>query len=133
MSCRKYINFTYNRDFRYYFPNFTASEFRCGCKGKHCSGYPAKLDFDLVDGIQKIRDHFGKPVQVTSGLRCSKYNSSLPGSIKNSKHKTGAAADIYINGVDASEIVKYWQKLGLGYSYCGTSNMGKAAHVQIGW
>lgn len=133
MSCRKYVNFTYNRDLRFYFPNFTASEFRCGCKGKHCSTYPAKLDFDLLFGLQKVRDHFKKPVVITSGLRCKKYNASLPGSSKYSSHKTGKAADIYINGVEASEIVKYWQSLGLGYSYCGTPNMGKAAHVQIGW
>lgn len=133
MTCKRYVNFTYNRDFRYYFPNFTASEFRCGCKGKYCSGYPSKLDFDLVYGIQKVREHFGKPVIVSSGLRCKKYNDSLPGSSKNSAHKSGKAADIYINGVEAADIVSFWQSLGLGYSYCGTKNMGKAAHVQIGW
>lgn len=133
MSCRRYVNFSYNRDLMFYFPKFTASEFKCGCKGKNCKGFPAKLDFDLLYCLQKVRDHFGKPVIVTSGLRCTKYNASLAGSSKNSAHKKGLAADIYINGVDPNEIVKYWQTLKVGYSYCGTSNMGKAAHVQIGW
>ena len=133
MSCKQYINFTYNRDLMFYFPNFTASEFKCGCKGKHCKGFPTKLDFDLLYGLQKVRDHFGKPIIVTSGLRCKTYNSSLAGSSKNSAHKSGQAADIYIKGVQPHEIVQYWQSLGLGYSYSGTTNMGNAAHVQIGW
>lgn len=133
MSCRRYVNFSYNRDLVFYFPNFTASEFKCGCKGKHCKGFPSKLDFDLLFGLQKVRDHFGKPIIVTSGLRCKSYNASLAGSSKNSAHKSGQAADIYIKGVPPSHIVQYWQSLGLGYSYCGTSNMGNSAHVQIGW
>lgn len=133
MSCRRYVNFSYNRDLVFYFPKFSASEFKCGCKGKHCKGFPEKLDFDLLFCLQKVRDHFGKPVIVTSGLRCKTYNASLEGSSKNSAHKVGKAADIYIKGVAPSEIVKFWKSLNVGYTYCGTKNMGNAAHVQIGW
>lgn len=132
-SCRDFINFTYARELCFYFPNFTRTELKCGCKSKYCKGYPAKVDFDLMYCLQKVREHFGKPVVVTSGLRCSKYNATLSGSSKNSAHKSGKAADIFIKGVDPKEIVSYWKSLNVGYSYCGTPNMGSAAHVQIGW
>lgn len=114
-------------------PHFVPSEFRCGCHGKKCSGYPVKLSPALVFHLELLRAHFGKPVVITSGMRCKSYNNSLKGSVKNSAHVKGKAADIYIKGVDPADIVKYWKGLNIGYSYCGTANMGNAAHVQIGW
>ncbi len=112
---------------------FTMSEFRCGCKKCLNKGFPAHVNPKLVVYLDQLRKHFGKPVFVTSGLRCKSYNSSLKGSSKNSAHLKGCAADIYISGTNPLEIVKYWKSLNIGYSYCGTPNMGNAAHVQIGW
>lgn len=134
MTVKKYVNFRYNRDFAFYFPNFTASEFKCNCKGKYCNGHPVKLDFDLLYCIQRVREHFNSPVIVTSGLRCKKYNSSL-GKIasKNSAHLKGMAADIEVRGIHPRDVKKYWDSLNVGYSYYGTENMGNSCHVQIGW
>lgn len=133
MTCKKYVNFRYNQKLAFYFPNFTASEFKCNCKGKYCKGFPAKLDFELLHCIQLVREHFDKPVIVTGGLRCTKYNSSLSNSSKNSAHKTGKAADIRIVGVHPREIHKLWTSFGVGYTYYGTPEMGDSCHVQIGW
>lgn len=130
---KEFVNLVHTREMIFYFPNFTRTELACRCKGKYCKGYPAKIHFDLLHCLQKTREHFGKPMYVTSGLRCKKYNDSLKGSSKNSAHKSGMAADVYIQGVDPAEIVKFWKSLNVGYSYCGTPNMGNAAHVQIGW
>lgn len=110
---------------------FDVSEFRCPCG--ECDGYPAYLNSKLLVRLDDLRKNFGKPVIITSGLRCKKYNNSLAGSSSKSKHMTGKAVDIYIDGVHPSKIHKYWQKRGYGYSYYGTSNMGSACHIQKGW
>lgn len=117
------------QDFKY----FTASEFRCGCKSCASKANPHKINAKLLTYLEQMRQHFGKPIIVTSGLRCKKFNASLSGSTKNSRHLLGMAADVYIKGVDPSDICKYWKELNVGYCYYGTSNMGNAAHVQIGW
>jgi hypothetical protein len=52
-----------------------------------------------LKNLQSIRDHFGKPMTVTCGMRCRPYNNSLRGSITNSKHLTGYATDFYMAGV----------------------------------
>ncbi len=109
-------------------PHFSYTEFRCPCG---CNGYPAYLDARLVYRLELLRKHFGKPVHITSGLRCTKYNKSLKGSAPASAHLFGRAADVYISGVDPKDIVHYWKGRNFGYSYCGTPNMGKAAHVEV--
>jgi zinc D-Ala-D-Ala carboxypeptidase len=117
------------RDFSY----FTMSEFRCGCRRCRNHAFPTHINAKLLTYLEQLRLHFGKPVIITSGLRCSKYNKSLPGSSKNSRHISGMAADIFIKDVSPSDICKYWKSLNVGYCYYGTPNMGNAAHVQIGW
>lgn len=90
--------------------NFTASEF--ACKGKNCC-HTTKIDGDLVNYLQKIRDHFGKPVKIGSGYRCPTYNSRVKNASKKSKHMLGMAADISIKGVAPSEIAKYAESIGV--------------------
>lgn len=79
--------------------NFTPEEFKCECGGKYCTGYPNWMKKVELLHLQRIRNHYGKPMKITCGLRCQKYNDSLRGSIKNSKHLTGYAADFHISGV----------------------------------
>ena len=56
--------------------------------------------------LQKVRDHFGKVVTVSSGYRspelCVKIGSSI-----NSQHAKGEAADFEIFGVSNAELVKW--------------------------
>lgn len=120
-------NFSYNVRLCADFKHFRASEFAC-----HCGcGHPAKLDAKLLYRLELLRSYFGKPVVITSGVRCRKYNNSLRGSSKTSAHLSGDAADVYIDGVDPKDIVKFWKKKNFGYSYYGTPNMGNCAHVQV--
>lgn len=80
--------------------NFSPEEFKCECGGKYCTGYPTYMKQVELKNLQSIRTHFAKPMKITSGMRCSKYNNSLRGSLKGtSKHLTGYAADYYIAGV----------------------------------
>lgn len=109
--------------------HFTREEFRCPC-GK-CGGFPVEPKEKLVRAVDDMRDAFGKPVIVVppdghsggSGVRCQRYNDSLSGSVPNSRHVYGKAADFKAPGVSASTIetylaeikkkgkIRYWYKI----------------------
>jgi hypothetical protein len=97
--------------------NYTKDEFRCPC-GK-CGGFPVEPNKDLVNEMDDMRDAFGKPVIVVppdghsggSGVRCQTYNDSLSGSVPNSRHVFGKAADFSAPGVSASTIESYLNKI----------------------
>ena len=76
--------------------NFKPEEFRCPC-GK-CTGYPDRMKQVELQHIQTIRDHYGKPMKITSGLRCKVENKRV-GGVSNSGHLTGYAVDFYMEGV----------------------------------
>lgn len=109
---------------------FKKTEFQCDCGGKFCDGYPAELDPDLIAVLEKARASFGKPMIITSGVRCKKRNAQLSGSIPNSRHLSGKAADVYFQG-DAGNnegLVKWFQKQSaVNYSYTGFG----AVHVDV--
>lgn len=82
-----------------YTKNFQPEEFRCDCGGRFCCGYPSFMKPHMLAHIQAIRDHYGKPIKVTQGMRCKGRNKQLNGSIVNSKHLQGMAVDFYQKGV----------------------------------
>ena len=119
--------------------NFKLEEFKCGCGNKYCTGYPAKLDTQMLKNLQKVRNKYGS-VTITSGLRCKRYNNSMVGSSTTSKHMSGKALDIYNfktrTEAGRKEVMAYWKKLPkYGYTYCNLSgshpNMGNAVHVDV--
>lgn len=128
-----------------YAPSFKPEEFKCECGGKHCTGYPSYMKKVELQNLQKIRDHYGKPMIVTCGLRCRPYNNSLVGSIPHSKHLSGYACDFYIKGVTdypagRKSAINWIKKLpnhnytyGNGYNSNGVvisaSYMGNALHT----
>ena len=97
--------------------------------------------------IQTIRDHYKKPMTITSGLRCKAYNSHLAGSSPTSKHLSGYAVDFYMEGVTDTlehrkEAIKWIKKQkNHGYTYgngidsngvvINSPNMGNALHTQV--
>lgn len=90
-------------------PNFRAREFDCQGSGC-CSATP--IDDKLVEYLQKIRTHFGKPVHVTA-YRCKTHNARVPNAATNSYHIYGQAADFHIDGVAPTEIAKYAESIGV--------------------
>ena len=56
--------------------NFRVSEF--ACHGNGCCS-TVMIDEQLVKFVQKIRDHFGKPVTINSGYRCATHNKNVGG------------------------------------------------------
>jgi hypothetical protein len=88
--------------------HFTAGELaRSG--GKTFS--VARIDPGLVRALQRLRDHVGKPVHITSGYRPYLYNVDLyTGRYRKkptlSRHSSGQAADVKIAGMTGMEIAK---------------------------
>ena len=90
--------------------NFRLDEFKCKC-GK-CD--PILVDEALVDWLQKIRDHFGRSVNINSGYRCEKHNADPKvGGSPGSHHVKGMAADIRVEGVTPEEVAKYAESIGI--------------------
>ena len=82
-----------------YAPSFKPEEFKCECGGKYCTGYPTYMKKAELLNLQRIRNHYTRPMTVTCGMRCKDYNSKLNGSIQNSLHLVGRACDFYMKGV----------------------------------
>ena len=86
--------------------NFKIREFRC-----RDGSDKILIDTDLIKLIQKLRDHLGKPIVITSGYRTESHNKAVGGAT-NSLHKLGKASDIFCNGVDARDIAKWFYENG---------------------
>ena len=89
--------------------NFESTEF--DCNGKGCCS-ETKVDEKLIEYLQKIRDHFGKPVTINSAYRCAKHNKKIGGASK-SKHLYGQAADIKVSGVKPLKVAQYAESIGI--------------------
>lgn len=122
--------------------HFTHMEMRCPC-GK-CNGFPKEPEEKLMHILDDVREHFGAPITIVplppnnphdggSGVRCQAYNDSLPGSVPNSRHVQGKAADIIVRGVSGSAVNAYCQSLvrqgRLRYSYVISG--GNSVHIDI--
>ena len=68
------------------------------------------ISMDLVEVLQKIRDHFGKPVNINSAYRTLTYNKKVDGAAQ-SQHLYGMAADISISGVSPKDVAAYAETL----------------------
>ena len=81
-----------------YAPHFKPEDFKCGCGGRHCTGYPTWMKQETLRQLERIRLYTGNPITITCGLRCRRYNASLGGSVSNSRHLEGRAVDFYCKG-----------------------------------
>ena len=85
--------------------NFRVKEFAC-TDGSD----PIFIDTELVTVLQKIREHFGKPVTITSAYRTPSRNKEVGGTTY-SQHLYGKAADIKISGVTPKKVADYAETL----------------------
>ena len=106
--------------------NFKSTEF--DCNGKGCCS-KTLIDEKLIEYLQAIRDHFGKPVKISSSYRCEIHNPKV-GGVKSSLHLKGMAADITIEGVSPAEVAKYAESIGvLGIGLYETDKDGYFVHI----
>ena len=85
--------------------NFKVNEFACSDGSD-----PVFISPDLVKVLQKIRNHFGKPVNINSGYRTATYNKKVGGATY-SQHLYGTAADITVSGVEPKKVAEYAETL----------------------
>lgn len=122
--------------------HFTPMEMRCPC-GK-CGGFPKEPEEKLMHILDDIREHFRVPVTIVplppnnphaggSGVRCQEYNDSLSGSVPNSRHVQGKAADIIVRGFSGSAVEAYCQSLVKQgrLRYCYVIGGGNSVHIDI--
>ena len=94
---------------------FSREEFRCPCG--RCGGFPVEPDETLVRLADRVREHFGAPANVSSGVRCQAHNDELSGSAKNSYHLRGKAMDFSVRGVSGSKLLAYVKTQRVHYAY----------------
>lgn len=100
---------------------FKRSEFACKC-GKYCDGFPVEMNEQLLRIADRVREHFGKPMIVSSGVRCERHNANV-GGVSGSRHKLGKAMDFRVDGFSASSVLTYVQtQPDIRYSYAIDSN-----------
>lgn len=87
--------------------NFKLREFACADKSDE-----VLVSDELVDLLQKVREHFGRPVIITSAYRTPSYNKKIGGT-SNSRHITGEAADFVVSGVSSAKVGYYLEGLGV--------------------
>ena len=61
--------------------SFSKWEFECRGKcGFHCR--TARMAPEFVSKLQMLRDRIGKPIKITSGIRCKSHNAKIGGASK---------------------------------------------------
>ncbi|WP_195270178.1 D-Ala-D-Ala carboxypeptidase family metallohydrolase [Eubacterium sp. 1001713B170207_170306_E7] len=92
--------------------HFMMDEYACDCPG-YCDGWPAEMDPELLERVEALRNALGRPVIITSGVRCPARNAEV-GGIDGSWHLYGHAADLYCPGVPYDQVAAEARALGLG-------------------
>ena len=86
-------------------PDFKVRELRC-----KDGTDTVMVDEALTVVLQCIREHFGKPVVITSGYRTAAHNAVVGGA-KSSQHLLGRAADIRVQDVSVEGVAAYAESL----------------------
>lgn len=86
-------------------PGFKVREFRC-----RDGSDVVMIDQTLVVLLQAIREHFNKPITITSGYRTAAHNKSVGGA-KSSQHLLGKAADIQVADTTVEAVAAYAESL----------------------
>lgn len=94
-------------------PHFSKKEISCDCTPWKenfgwCDGYPEVELMQqnlpaILDVLEKIRNHFGAPVIITSMIRCFRCNDYWNG-VPGSYHTEWKAADIVVPGYSPYEV-----------------------------
>lgn len=64
--------------------------------------------------LQPIRERLNKPMNISSGFRCSEVNK-LVGGVSNSQHTTGQAVDFTVDGMTPAQIIEKIKSYGIEF------------------
>ena len=90
----------------------------------------AALSALCVNVLQPVRDHFDRPVIVTSGYRSPELNRAIGGS-STSQHCKGEAADFTVAGVSNLEVAR-WMEARLNYDQL-IYEFGESGWIHCSW
>lgn len=89
--------------------HFKSTDFDCACKHPECK--ETTINPNLLLSLEELWNLCGE-YKISSGFRCEKRNTEL-GGVKNSRHLTGQAADIYSEkGYSGPELAKFANEIG---------------------
>ena len=116
--------------------NFKLEEFRCHCNREYCTGYPHIIESVLLADLQIYRNKLNTPMNITSGLRCKKWNEKVCGASKGSRHRLGKAIDFYTKYSKSLEVrkgyinkwIKEYKESRYAYSNGYANNKGKVSY-----
>jgi len=103
--------------------NFKRTEFQCPDCGKN-----KPLDPKLIYLLQSLREKIGKPIYITSGLRCRKYNRKI-GGYRYSPHLLGKAVDIHAKNMGIIDLAIEAKKI--GFSRIGLYPFNHFIHIDV--
>ena len=92
-------------------PHFNLSEFACPC----CN--LVMLHPKLLAKLVELRNVLERPVYITSGYRCPRYNQKV-GGVANSYHRIGLAVDIKVKDIILIELLEICENIdfaGIGF------------------
>lgn len=81
---------------------FSRWEFECRCGKCNCS----TVDYELLNILIDLRNHFGNTVNINSAHRCKKHNKNVGGRSK-SWHLQGMAVDVWVSNTAAEMVYAY--------------------------
>ena len=93
--------------------NFTLEEFLFSqtAERQNINNFPSNIhilnaiEALCIKVLQPLRDHYGRPVIITSGYRCEALNRAIGGS-STSQHMKGEAADFTVSGVPITDTIQ---------------------------
>ncbi len=85
--------------------HFKLSEFACPCCKR------VMLHPKLLGKLIELRKILERPVYITSGYRCPKYNRQV-GGIVNSYHLIGLAVDIKVKDISLIDLLEICEEIG---------------------
>lgn len=75
---------------------------RLGIKNEPTAEHLANLKLLAENIFEPIREHFGRPIFISSGYRSAALNKATPGASTTSQHSKGEALDIDMDGTEIS-------------------------------
>lgn len=101
---------------------FNLKEFECPC----C--HRVMISEVLLKKLFKLRELYGKPINITSGYRCNNYNK-IVGGVEGSFHKIGLAVDIEMTTFQSMILMPFIHYV--GFNGIGLNEKKQYCHLDI--
>ena len=75
--------------------------YSCNCRACPADFHVSPTE-QLLHTLDIVREAYGKPLTVTSGVRCPAYNAKV-GGVVDGEHTTGEAADLFTSDMLSAE------------------------------